>query len=229
MAYIYNLTEGKQGVIFFGCKCGTTMLRQNIHYESGYGMNEYNPPYAQANNSHVQYKNLVCKDNLNLPMYLLVRHPIKRFISGFWHQWRHWEEEFFDTRDYINSRIGKRIKRYTFEVHMELVKQYDDPDLVKPNEWQKVAFYEHCVHDLGDEYELGMQIIRLGNIYGSKNKFLEPLLNRKNRPINSMYDDSNNYDYPKLIISDTHLEYIQNKFKKSIERFGYTNDYRNFI
>jgi hypothetical protein len=73
------------------------------------------------------------------------------------------------------------------------------------------------VHDIGDEYVDGMEIVRLGTT--STNPFLEPLL--ITNKINAKNDPDNGYDYPDLEISNEHLEYIQNKFKKTKERFGY--------
>ena len=211
MAFLYNDT----GVLFFFNKCGTTMLRQTM--PKGYVWPDHDSVYpAAGRTSEKEYQK---RTRNRPPMYILVRDPIERFISGYWHYWRHWQEDFLETKEFVNLRYGELVNEYTFDVHMNLVKQYDGVQLVS---FKKMMdhdhpFVQHCVHDIGDEYVDGMEIVKLGTT--STNPFLEPLLTTTK--FNAKNDPDNGYDYPDLEISDKHLEYIHNKFKKTKERFGY--------
>ena len=149
-------------------------------------------------------------------MYILVRDPIERFISGYWHYWRHYKEDFLETKKFVSLRYKKLITEYTFDVHMDLVKQFDGVKLQRRSD-HACSFFRHCVHDIGDEYVDGMEIVRLGTT--STNPFLEPLLTTTK--FNAADGPDNTFDYPDLKIADIHLEYIHNKFKKTKERFGY--------
>ncbi len=217
MAFLYNDT----GVLFFFNKCGTTMLRHTVSKD--YVWCEHDSAYPAAGRSSV--KEYMRRTPNRKPMYILVRDPIERFISGYWHYWRHWNHNFDRTQYFVNNRHlpSKLITEYTFDVHMNLVKQYDNVKLSdfdrKPASPQAhdSAFFRHCVHDIGDEYTDDMEIVRLGT--KSKNPFLKTLLSTTK--FNAKEGPGNHYNYPDLEISDEHLEYIQNKFKKTKERFGY--------
>jgi hypothetical protein len=212
MAFLHN----NDGVLFFFNKCGTTMLRQTM--PKGYAWHEHNSAYPSAGRtSEKEYRK---RFKPSQPMYILVRDPIERFISGYWHYWRHYQHNFTETKDFVNIRYKKLVTEYTFDVHMDLVKQYDNTKLVdikRPVPHHDHAFFQHCVHDIGDEYVDTMEIVRLGTT--SSNQFLKPLLSTTK--VNAKNDSENVYDYPDLKIADIHLEYILNKFRKTKERFGY--------
>lgn len=212
MAFLHN----DDGVLFFFNKCGTTMLRQTM--PKGYVWYEHDSAYPAAGRTSVKEYRKRTKNIL--PMYILVRDPIERFISGYWHYWRHWQDDFLETKKFVNIRYKKLITEYTFDVHMDLVKQYDNTKLINlesPDPEHDHTFFQHCVHDIGDEYVDTMEIVRLGTT--SSNQFLKPLLSTTK--VNAKNDPENGYDYPDLKIADIHLEYIHNKFRKTKERFGY--------
>ncbi len=217
MAFLYN----DKGVLFFFNKCGTTMLRHTVSKD--YVWVEHDSAYPAAGRTSV--KEYMRRTPNRKPMYILVRDPIERFISGYWHYWRHWNHNFDRTKYFVDNRHlpSKLVTEYTFDVHMNLVKQYDNVKLAdfKRNPASPLAhdsaFFRHCVHDIGDEYTDDMEIVRLGT--KSKNPFLKTLLSTTK--FNAKDGPGNHYNYPDLEISDEHLEYIQNKFKKTKERFGY--------
>ena len=66
-----------------------------------------------------------------------------------------------------------------------------------------------------------MKVVKLGTV--PDDKFLKTLLTTK--VYNAKYSLSNNYDYPKLHITKSEIKYINNRYRRAMNLFGYGNDY----
>lgn len=207
MAFIFSHFE-HSGVLFYFKKCGTTMINQKSNASHK----------IVDNGNYEQYKTFRRTE----PQYLLVRHPIKRFISGYYHYWRHWHDDFNDTKKWMQRKLNRFVhKQYSMDDHIDLCNIITAKKNAIPDEHWK-EFYDHCVHNLADEYVQGMRFIRLGQ--PGDNDFLRSLLDTK--IYNGMYDETNNYNYPDLHLSNENKQYIISKYGDACDLFGYDrNDY----
>jgi hypothetical protein len=150
--------------------------------------------------------------------WLLVRNPIARFYSGYWHYWRHYEENFEKTRNWIEQRLNRPIEKYSMNVHLDLFRAIDSIKSYKQHDFN---FWVHCMHDFADEYVTDMKVVKLGTV--PDDKFLQNLLTTK--VYNAKYSLENNYDYPELHITKSERRYINNRYRRAMNLFGYGNDY----
>ena len=215
MAYVFEKIQ-QSGVLFFFHKCGTTMVHQNIkiNNELRYVRNDDHNPSA-LKPMYYDYKK---KHKRHEQAYLLIRNPIERFYSGYWHYWRYWQRDFDGIKHWAQQRLNCHIEKYSMDVHLDLYRSFDK--LTWTNN-QDYNFLLHCIHDLADEYVPDMKIVKLGTV--PQDKFLKKLLTTK--VYGAKNDSENNFDYPVLELTKTQRQFINNKYRTAMNLFGYGNDY----
>jgi len=214
MAYIFD-KNNQSGVLFFFHKCGTTMLIDrmnnpnfNYYFMKRNSVDAFKPIYYDYKIKHQRKEQA----------YLLIRHPIHRFYSGYWHYWRHWQINFDETQHWAQQRLNRHIGKYSMNVHLDLFRAIDSIKSYKQHDFN---FWVHCMHDLADEYVTDMKVVKLGTV--PDDKFLQNLLTTK--VYNAKYSLENNYDYPELHTTKSERKYINNRYRRAMNLFGYGNDY----
>jgi len=222
MAYI--LSNHLDGVLFFFHKCGHTNVREakthqtiiDSYYYTGVGKTQ--PAYKN-------YEELFPLRVGKEPQYILVRNPMARFYSGFYHYYRQWHENYDGLQTWITNTVGK-IDDYDLKTHVYLhkivskqMRQEDVPDHEKT-----VTFYLHCVHNMLDDYLPGMTVIKLEDQDANTQWASHPLANAM-RGKHENEKHSYNVEYPQEILQGADKEYIHNTYAKACNKFGYRYDY----
>lgn len=222
MAYI--LSNYLDGVLFFFHKCGHTNVRNAKTHETitdSYW-------YTGVGTTIPAYESYKQKYPLRVgmePQYILVRNPVGRFYSGYYHYWRQWQEDYDGLQDWVKATVGK-IKNYDLSTHVQLhkivskqMKQHSVLDHEKT-----VTFYLHCVHNMLDDYEPGMQIIKLED-QDANPKWAEHPLALAMRGEHANEKSSYNVEYPREILQGADKDYIHSTYAKACKKFGYRYDY----
>lgn len=216
MSYIFD-RDNQSGVLFFFHKCGTTMVRDTMkNKDVSYVYKEMNPIGA----TRPLYYNYKTNYERQEQAWLLVRNPIERFLSGYWHYWRHWKLDYNEITDWVPQRLNRPIEKYTMDVHLDLFRYFEYKKGVVEHQ-HDFDFWVHCMHDLADEYVTDMKVVKLGTV--PDDEFLKKLLSKK--VYNAKYSLSNNYDYPELRLTKSESRYIGNRYRRAMNLFGYGNDY----
>jgi len=216
MAYIFD-RDNQSGVLFFFHKCGTTMVHDRMKNPDFNFIRKEVNPIGNIRPSYYDYKKNYERHE---QAYLLVRNPIERFYSGYWHYWRHWQTDYDKIRHWVKTRLNRPVEKYSMNVHLDLFKSYS-VSKYRVDQHHDFDFWVHCMHDLADEYVTDMKVVKLGTV--PDDKFLKTLLTTK--VYNAKYSLSNNYDYPKLHITKSEIKYINNRYRRAMNLFGYGNDY----
>lgn len=216
MSYIFD-RDNQSGVLFFFHKCGTTMVRDTMkNNDVDYVYKEKNPICAIKPLYYDYKKNYERQEQA----WLLVRNPIERFLSGYWHYWRQWKTAYNEITHWVPQRLNRPIEKYTMDVHLDLIRYFEYKKGVIEHQ-HDFDFWVHCMHDLADEYVTDMKVVKLGTV--PDDEFLKKLLSKK--VYNAKYSLSNSYDYPELRLTRSEKKYINNRYRRAMNLFGYGNDY----
>lgn len=201
-------------MLFYFHKCGNTNIRtlgnkfKLVESYNHINIHRHIPAY--------RLYNIACKKKLT--KYILVRHPIKRFYSGYAHYWRQYNEDYSNLRNWIQQELNTTISNYTIDVHIEMFKKVleDMKQQQCVNNGSTIDFYIHCVHDMHKDYAYDMQIVKLDDSnYNKKLWDTEILTNLKNLHMNQ------GEAYPEDELTGSNKDFIYKYYKKSCKTFGY--------
>ena len=222
MAYI--LSNQLDGVLFFFHKCGLTNVREAKTHETI--TDSYY--YTGVGKTIPAYKSYAERYPLRVgkePQFILVRNPVGRFYSGFYHYYRQWHENYDGLQEWVKSTVGK-VEDYDLRTHVKLHKivsrQMKQKDV--SNHEKTVTFYLHCVHNMLDDYQPGMTIIKLEDQDANPLWTAHPLaiaMQGKHNNEKSSY----NVEYPEEILQGQDKTYIHSTYAKACKKFGYRYDY----
>ena len=124
----------------------------------------------------------------------------------------------------MQGQLNRQIQNYSMDVHITLFQVLENRNfrIDTPHDY---IFWCHCMHDLADEYVVGMKVIQLGQLLIG-DLFLSNLLTEE------IYNASEtprwNHDYPDLQITSSQHEYIHKRYTRAMNLFGYGNDWDDY-
>ena len=221
----YILSNQLDGVLFFFHKCGHTNIRHvatnedltDSYYYTGVG--KVIPAYK---NYESRFPLRVGKE----PQYILVRNPVGRFYSGYYHYWRQWHEDYDGLRDWVDRSLDKKLRDYSLTDHVELhriVTEQMNSGIAFDHE-KTVTFYLHAVHNMLKDYHPGMIIVKLEDQSAVESWQKHPLA-IATQGLHQNEKHSYNVEYPEEILQGEDKAYIHSTYKKACKTFGYRYDY----
>jgi hypothetical protein len=205
-------------VLFYFHKCGNTNIRalENVDITEAYW-------HINIEGSRPAYELYEDMHGNNKVQFILVRHPIKRFYSGYAHYWRQYRDNFADLRPWINRELEDRIEHYNIDVHVRLFKKVLEDFKRKDCQHASntIAFYLHCIHDMSQDYQPGMQVMKLDDAnYNTHLWSMDPVFKRL-KPMHK----NKGIDYPEDKLTGKNKDFIYKYYKKSSKLFGYKYDH----
>ena len=159
--------------------------------------------------------------------FVLVRHPLKRFISGYHHYYILIRSNLDNKKDWMEKVLNRKFETYDINLHCDAVKKISSLDYLNNNDvdfaHHCLDFFLHCIDDIGDHITDDMEAIRLGGDYSAlAGTTLFDLINDKHINISK---DTLHGNLPDLNWSVDNYRYITKKYKRTAKRLGYKYDH----
>lgn len=224
MSFIFHGKE-QDGVLFYFHKCGTTNITTPMPDRTVYQL-VGSSVYTRAGKTAYEYYNEKFV-NFTQKKFVLVRHPLKRFISGYHHYYILIQSNLDNKKDWMEKVLNRKFETYDINLHCDAVKKISSLNYLNNNDvdfaHHCLDFFLHCIDDIGDHITDDMEAIRLGGDYSAlEGTTLFDLINDKHINISK---DTLHGNLPDLNWSVDNYRYITKKYKRTAKRLGYKYDH----
>lgn len=221
MSFIFHSTE-QDGVLFYFHKCGTTNITTPMPDRSVYNLIGSSVYTMKGQTAYEHYNQRFV--NFDQKKYVLVRHPMEKFISGYHHYLALIESNLDNKKDWMSKLLNRKFRVYDINLHCEAVRKLSVLNETYEDDYGHhcLDFYLHCVEDMGDHITNDMEVIRLGGNYETlRNTSLYELLEGKHSNQTQAHIKKSTF----LNWTPESYNYITKKYKKTMKRLGYKYDH----